>query len=543
MESIQDEIRQRYAVPDDVMARCLAICHKFSLSADDFLSQWESLLSAARSPFIAPTPQGLADLEAYLRQKTASEDAAAVAAAARIKDVKFSNVHSAAPRNNLPQTRVNFRPQFESEKFNYRYMHEKVSERSETLDDRIDEFAELVKEAYGVDELGDPAAVTEEDVLIVGRICAEPDTKLGETTLQLESSRMMGSGARVSLKFNPGAKLRAPAPGRSGLGLFPGAIVVLKGRNGGGGWFSVSEIWTPPPLGSSTQSRPSSGVTTGASVMIASGPYTFDADLEYKPFKALVREAMAFRPSILILLGPFVDANHPLIKLGDIDETPAELFASRITAPLRALFNNASFPSVFVIPSVRDMISDHAAFPQSAFDTSVDPNFAKTLIYLPNPSMISVSGITLAASSVDVLFHIKKEEYFKRAEDVDADPAGGAGATAERNLKDPMGLLCRHILEQRSFYPLFPVPQDLSSDVNLDISHSDLLRLNEAPDILVLPSMLKQFYKIVDNTLVINPSFASKYNSAGTYAKVMFPAAYGERGLDKVVVDIVKLEV
>ena len=55
-----------------------------------------------------------------------------------------------------------------------------------------------------------------------------------------------------------------------------------------------------------------------------------------------------------------------------------------------------------------------------------------------------------------------------------------------------------------SFYPLFPVPQDLAQEVNLDVSHSDGLRmvdddeLDYAPDVMILPSKLKQFYKVGD---------------------------------------------
>lgn len=52
-----------------------------------------------------------------------------------------------------------------------------------------------------------------------------------------------------------------------------------------------------------------------------------------------------------------------------------------------------------------------------------------------------------------------------------------------------------------SFYPLFPVPADLSAEVNLDVTHSDGLRLDQsahqhAPDVLLLPSKLKQFTKV-----------------------------------------------
>jgi DNA polymerase alpha subunit B len=55
---------------------------------------------------------------------------------------------------------------------------------------------------------------------------------------------MMGSGVRVPLKFMPDVKVRGGPKGQANVGLFPGAIVALKGRNGGGGWFSVAEVLT-----------------------------------------------------------------------------------------------------------------------------------------------------------------------------------------------------------------------------------------------------------------------------------------------------------
>ena len=48
------------------------------------------------------------------------------------------------------------------------------------------------------------------------------------------------------------------------------------------------------------------------------------------------------------------------------------------------------------------------------------------------------------------------------------------------------------------------MPQDLAQEVNLDVSHSDGLRmvdddeLDYAPDVMILPSKLKQFCKVGD---------------------------------------------
>ena len=87
--------------------------------------------------------------------------------------------------------------------------------------------------------------ICQEDVVVVGRIVANAETaatsgpsKLNEASIALESSRMMGSGVRVPLRFNTPLKIH----GSTRVGFFPGAIVALRGRNGGGGWFSVSEV-------------------------------------------------------------------------------------------------------------------------------------------------------------------------------------------------------------------------------------------------------------------------------------------------------------
>jgi len=124
---------------------------------------------------------------------------------------------------------------------------------------------------------------------------------------------------------------------------------------------------------------------------------------------------------------------------------------------------------------------------------------------------------------------------------------------------DAMIHLSRHILEQRSFYPLFPVPHQLSSSVNLDVTHSYLLRLGQgdgdrdglegtAPDVLILPSRLKQFHRAVDCTLVVNPGFATRGQDFQTYAKISLPSISSLRSLENAnlanlaTVEIVKMD-
>lgn len=124
-------------------------------------------------------------------------------------------------------------------------MFEKISQRSESLDDLIDEFAEVIKDAYGLTELGDPHFASEDSVYTVGRILstATDSSKVTANSLVLESSRLVGGGKRINLRFASGQlKVRGGATGVKGFGLFPGCLVCVKGRNGGGGVFVVDEV-------------------------------------------------------------------------------------------------------------------------------------------------------------------------------------------------------------------------------------------------------------------------------------------------------------
>ncbi|GJE91767.1 DNA polymerase alpha subunit B [Phanerochaete sordida] len=400
----------------------------------------------------------------------------------------------------------------------YRYMYEKISERSLALDDRIDDFAELVQSVHNIEDFGDPAASSEEKTTVVGRIVFDADStsaspvKLNEAILTLESSRSMGSGARIPLRLDPSVRLKEGKKGIGGVGFFPGAIVSLRGKNGGGGWFTVTEVLPLPPL-----PAPDVLETNGSfSVAVACGPFTADADLNYEPWKQLLAKWKTEKPEAIVLIGPFVDCAHTSIKNGEVDMLPAELFRTTILEPLQQLLDSLPGTVVVTVPSVRDIVSDHAVFPQAELASNV---FDDPRIYsVPNPSQFTLNGVSFGVSSVDVLFHLRKEEFFRPMSEINSV----ALEDNETPASDAMAKLCRHILQQRSFYPIFPPPLDLAHEVNLDVTHSARLKLAEdaAPAVLVLPSKLKQFHKTIDQTAVVNPSFATK----GTYANLKIAA-------------------
>lgn len=80
-----------------------------------------------------------------------------------------------------------------------------------------------------------------------------------------------------------------------------------------------------------------------------------------------------------------------------------------------------------------------------------------------------------------------------------------------------MKRIAQHILQQRSYYPLFPPPASLPT--NLDLNHMHKWQIPCKPDVLLVPSKLTSFVSpILDSTIVVNPGHLSKRTTGGTYA-------------------------
>lgn len=256
-------------------------------------------------------------------------------------------------------------------------------------------------------------------------------------------------------------------------------------------------------------------------VVCAAGPFTLDSDLQYEPLQALLDQAGQDRPDVLILLGPFVDAQHPLIALGDVDQTPSQIFKAAIASKLSAFVQQSPRTSVILIPSGRDLLSVHTAFPQAPLpkEELLALGLPKQCKLLPNPATFSVNEVSFAVTSVDTLFHLRNQEYFRRCGRV-VDPAEPPPTEPEK--EDVMARTCRHLLRQKSFYPLFPAPEasKMIDPPQLDITHNELARMAGGADVVIVPSMIKSFAKLVDSTVFLNPSFAVRGSTPGTFARL-----------------------
>ncbi|KAH0564875.1 hypothetical protein GP486_001732 [Trichoglossum hirsutum] len=422
-------------------------------------------------------------------------------------------------------------------KISYRPMAMRLSEASEVLDDRIDEFLILYQDHHSLEDtaFGDPTSQSTSEIIAVGRIASDSlDGKLNIPSLVLETSRKRGSGRRVPLKVDS-----LPS-----FTFFPGQIVALRGVNASGEYFSVKEILNLPLLPQAA-TLPSAldqfnrGLHGGPDVMeedqprplnilLSAGPYTTDENLLFEPFHELCRQASTTYPDVVILVGPFLDIEHPLIASGDFDFPDSDtaslssVFRALISAPLKKLASDVPNIIIILIPSVRDAISKHVAFPQERIPKK-DLDLPKQVRCLSNPVTVSLNEIMVGISAQDILYELRREEV--------------TWAPKETN---PMARQPRHVIEQRHFFPLFPpvarglLPktgtESLATGAMLDTSYLKLGEwLNTRPDVLITPSALAPFAKIVESVVVINPGPLSKRKGPGTYAKLtVLPASVSE---------------
>lgn len=477
------------------------------------------------------------------------------------------------PSTPFTDPRIKLRANVELNKFAYKNMAMKLSEASEILDDRIESFLEVIKEHHKLDDsaFGNPTHQSTSEIVALGRIaCDSPAGKLTASSIVLEASRRMGAGVRVPLKLDA---VKA-------YDLFPGKIVALRGSNASGEYFNVTEV-LEIPLQYSAAPEISDFDDTSArlgdesptlNIIVASGPYTSDSNLDFEPLQAICDRAAESTADALILLGPFLDTEHPLVASGDIPSLPASLkinpdtatlidvFRGLVAVPLQKLIQSVPSITVLMVPSVRDVVNKHASFPQDRMNRKL-LGLPKQCSIVTNPVTISLNETIFTISSQDVLYELKRQECVKQA-------PGQQGS-------DSLARMSRQLLEQRHVFPIFPpnsrdsLPRPTAIDgaagdeatednqaigAMLDVSYLGLGEIpNVRPDVLITPSALSPFAKVVDSVVVVNPGPLSKRRSPGTYAQMYVQprriteeersagAPVGTRMFERARVDVVRI--
>ena len=467
-----------------------------------------------------------------------------------------------APDEPFPEPRIKVKLNTEVTKFAYKTMAMKLSEASEVLDDRIDEFMGLVQTQYSLEDnaFGNPTCQSTNEIIAVGRIASDTNEgKPNAASLVLETSRRSGSGLRVPLRVETLKE----------YDFFPGMIVALRGTNASGDFFAVTEVLKMPllPLPASSaaellehqrrvcpqmeeenDSDSKEAPETGPSgrplnVLIGSGPYTSDTDLSFEPLQALLDRAVETAADALFLIGPFLDVEHPLVSSGSfppfppsakIDPDTADLpavFRALISHPLHLLTQQNPSITIFIIPSTRDAVAHHVSWPQRKLPKNM-LGLPKQAIVLTNPITLSLNETVIGVTGADVLDEIRRSECV-------------GGVARQNNL---FARLPKLVIQQRHFFPVYPPSErtvlpslgatagnkatgpkkdgdqdtvmkdstegssketDLDADsdlprhsmgASLDVSYLKLGDwLNVRPDILILPSVLTPFTKVYTN--------------------------------------------
>lgn len=394
----------------------------------------------------------------------------------------------------------------------------KLSEVSEVLDDRIDEFVDILVESDTIsrDSIGNPASQSTSEIVAIGRIASDsPEGRLNQSSLVLETSRRNGAGLRVPLRVDSIPE----------YAFFPGKIVALRGTNASGDYFAVKEIITMPfqveaasrpdevDALNSRLSGPTDDNASPLTIITASGPYTTDSDLDFSALITLLETAKEIQADSLILLGPFIDAEHPLVRTGSYPPPPsapgaasptlADLFRQHISTKISAF--SAALPTcqVVLVPSLRDAVSRHSAWPQDRLPKKELGLPAKRVHAVTHPMTLSMNEFLVGLNSMDVFDMVRREEC-----------VGGKAKATNIMERAP-----RAVIEQRTFCPVMPptarenitqvseVKENYTGDevrdefrplgAMIDTSYAKLGEFSGAkPDVLIQPSVLPPFARV-----------------------------------------------
>lgn len=67
-------------------------------------------------------------------------------------------------------------------------------------------------------------------------------------------------------------------------------------------------------------------LTNELKMVVAAGPFTQSNDLDFKPLWELMTKVAEEEPHILVLIGPFLDYNHPKVQSDALNISFVEFF-------------------------------------------------------------------------------------------------------------------------------------------------------------------------------------------------------------------------
>ncbi|KAG5321067.1 DPOA2 polymerase, partial [Pseudoatta argentina] len=333
-----------------------------------------------------------------------------------------------------------------------------------------------------------------------GRINAKKDTT-NTVTLEGSTRRKGISGAdTIELDFRNVKQ----------YSVFSGQIVAVEAINPVGDTLYVKEIfaksYAPLALIPTLESR--------LNIFVAAGPFTPSSNMHYQALWDLMEKVASDEPQVLILIGPFLEYTHPEIQDNVIKDTHQELFEKILTRIMESARRNTQ---VIVVASNRD-IHHEPIFPTphyTVFNRKLSQNYSNLKV-MPDPCILDIAGLKIGITSVDVIKHIGKEEI--------SNVSG-----------DRLSRLVDHVLTQTCFYPVYPPSEDLNVDTELWEKYAFF---DQQPHLLILPSDMRCYCKVINECIIVNPERMHKYAFARLSVK---PAVDGKWSSNNISCEIAKV--
>ncbi|XP_008324900.1 DNA polymerase alpha subunit B [Cynoglossus semilaevis] len=369
----------------------------------------------------------------------------------------------------------------------YKYMFQRLRDVRNVLTEKIEELGESLKSHFTIEEFSPVSLPAQDTITVLGQVCCDSNGKLNAQSVLLEAGPEQG-GQQVPVDLS---ELKE-------YSLFPGQVVVMDGMNTTGRKLVASKVLEGVPLPFYTPEIKMEIDEEPVNVLVACGPYTTSDTLAFDPLLDLIGVINRDQPDVCLLLGPFVDSKHEQIEKAQVTETFEAIFSRCIESIVDGT-KSVGCRLVFV-PSQRD-IHHHFIYPQPPFTL---PKFssdqAKRITLVPDPCTLLIDGVTLGLTSTDILFHMGAEEI-------------SCGTASDR-----FSRILKHILIQRSYYPLFPPAEEVNMDYE---KFQQFGQMPLTPDILIIPSELRYFVKDVVGCVCVNPGRLTKGHVGGTYGRLL----------------------
>ena len=183
--------------------------------------------------------------------------------------------------------------------------------------------------------------------------------------------------------------------------IFPGEICVITGNNPRGNSFAVTELNSERLL---SHSKLPLNLSEPLSIIVASGPFASEENLLLESLEKLIENCQKTKPNVLILTGEFLKSSSKLIF--DLATEVDEHFKNILVSISERLGEDTKI----VVVASYDDINSTAFYPTRPYHFKRG-GLPSNIFLAPDPCVIEVNGIKIAATSVDITQHLADSEF------------------------------------------------------------------------------------------------------------------------------------